>query len=170
MFWIIWIKRTVGRMKYSLAKCCLMHVFYRSVTSVVAGGGSSAPQSGISWTAHRGKIFIFAGKKLPQLEFCTVSLIFAVIFSWKDLDSSQSKGNYLSGALCYWLGIKIVKTFTMCYELSQLFDHFIFFIERKGGLREATWLSRVSQSEKWIKHVDTDRYRCAIMETIFNVQ
>ena len=52
------------------------------------------------------------------------------------------KENYL----CIRLKIKLFKAFTTSYELSQLFVQFIFAIERKGGLLEATSRSRVSVS------------------------
>ena len=88
--------------------------------------------------ASKGKISIFVVKNSFQLDFFTVVfLIFAVILSGKNYDSPQNKGNYLSSILCNWLGIKVVKTFMMSYELSLLLGHFLFSIERKGGLREA---------------------------------
>ena len=99
-----------------------------------------------TWPTHQDKISNFIGKNLLQLEFSTVSLIFAVIFWWTNLDSPQNKGNYLSSALCNWLGIKVFKMFLMSHELSQLLDHFMFSIERKKGLQEATWGSWISIS------------------------
>ena len=106
----------------------------------------SVPPVGHTWHLCWCKILIFVRKNLLQLEFFTVSLIFVVIFLWKNLDSPQNKGNYLSGAPCTWLGIKVVKIFMMSYELSQLVGHFMFSIEGKGGLRKAAWGSWVSVS------------------------
>ena len=73
------------------------------------------------------KFSIFIGKNLLQLEFSILSLSFEAIFSRKILNSPQKKGNYLSGARCNWSRIKVFKTLTMSYKLSELLGHFMFF-------------------------------------------
>ena len=96
-----------------------------------------------SLPTDRGKVFIFVGKKLLQLELSAVSFNSDNIFA-KKFASPQNKAHYFSIVLGNRLWIKIVKTFMMNYKQLQLLRHFMFSIEGKGGLRKPTWKSRVS--------------------------
>ena len=103
------------------------------------GPGGPGPPRRAYLAPPSGKISIFVGENLLHLKFCTVTLIFAVTLSSKNLDSPQKKRNHLSIALCNWLGIKVVKTFTM-NELPQLLCHFMLSTEGKSEVTDKYYL------------------------------